>query len=119
MYAWVMNQHEFIKGTLSTIVLRLLSDKGPMYGYEITREVRQRSGEKILLKEGSLYPALRKMLADGILYTYTETVENRTRVYYAVTDSGKVREAEQTSALLNFISIVEELLNPPTQSGYA
>jgi len=114
-----MNQYEFIKGTLSTILLRLLSEKGPMYGYEITREVKVRSGERILLKEGSLYPALRKMLADGILYTYTETVENRTRVYYAVTDSGKIREAEQTTALLSFISIIGELLTTPKQNGYA
>ena len=114
-----MNQHEFIKGTLSTILLQLLSEKGPMYGYEITREVRHRSGDKILLKEGSLYPALRKMLADGVLHTYTEMVDNRTRVYYAVTDTGKMRAAEQTSALLSFINTIQELLNPQKLAGYA
>lgn len=114
-----MNQHEFIKGTLSTILLQLLSEKGPMYGYEITREVRLRSGDKILLKEGSLYPALRKMLADGVLHTYTEMVDNRTRVYYAVTDTGKMRAAEQTSALLSFMNTIQELLNPQKLAGYA
>jgi PadR family transcriptional regulator PadR len=114
-----MNQHEFIKGTLSTILLQLLSEKGPMYGYEITREVRLRSSDKILLKEGSLYPALRKMLADGVLHTYTETVDNRTRVYYAVTKIGKSRASEQTTALLSFMQTVQELLNPEKLAGYA
>ena len=90
-----------------------------MYGYEITREVRHRSGDKILLKEGSLYPALRKMLADGVLHTYTEMVDNRTRVYYAVTDTGKMRAAEQTSALLSFMNTIQELLNPQKLAGYA
>ena len=51
---------ELIKGTLSLIILSLLSRRA-MYGYEITQKVKEITDGKILLKDGSLYPALHKM----------------------------------------------------------
>lgn len=113
-----METHEFIKGTLSTILLQLLHEKGPMYGYEITREVKERSKGDILLREGSLYPALRKMLAEGILAARTETVDNRARVYYSVTEQGKQKAQSQTHELLRFMSAVHRLLHPQTDATY-
>lgn len=117
-YLYVMEQNDFIKGTLSTILLQLLSEKGPMYGYELSREVKERSSGAIQLREGSLYPALRKMLAEGVLVARTETVGNRARVYYSVTEQGKLRAKEQSSELLRFMNTIRELLLPQPGASY-
>ncbi len=47
---------ELIKGTLKTIVLKLLADNKKMYGYEITQKVKELTGDKIQITEGALYP---------------------------------------------------------------
>jgi DNA-binding PadR family transcriptional regulator len=56
-----MHSPELLKGTLQTIVLKLLKDHGKMYGYEITQRVKELSVGRILLTEGALYPAPHKL----------------------------------------------------------
>ena len=46
---------ELIKGTLKTVVLKLLADNKKMYGYEITQKVKEITGDKIQITEGALY----------------------------------------------------------------
>lgn len=58
-----MHSTELLKGTLQTIILKLLQDNGKMYGYEITQKVKDSSEQSIVLTEGALYPALHKMEA--------------------------------------------------------
>ena len=77
-----MYSKELLKGTLTTIILRLLASQGKMYGYEITQKVKILSADKILIKEGSLYPALHKLKDEGLVKTETEMVGNRMRKYY-------------------------------------
>ena len=89
-----MSNTELLKGTLSTIILRMLSEHPRLYGYEITQLVKERSGDKILIKEGSLYPALHKLESEGLVESY-ESVENgRPRRYYRITKSGRVALAK-------------------------
>jgi len=76
-----MQSNELIKGTLSTIILTLLNEQGRMYGYEITKAVKDRTDGKILLKEGSLYPALHRLLAEGLVKTEEEMIGRRMRIY--------------------------------------
>ena len=73
-----MNSTELLKGTLSTIILKLLADHGKMYGYEITQKVKALTDNKILIKEGSLYPALHKLLKDGLVEVETVNVGEAT-----------------------------------------
>jgi len=60
-----MHSKELLKGTLSVIILKLLSERERMYGYEMYQQVKELSDGKILLKDGSLYPALQKMTVMG------------------------------------------------------
>jgi len=53
-----MHSSELLKGTLQTILLKVLKDNGKMYGYEITQRVKELSAGSILLTEGALYPTL-------------------------------------------------------------
>src|SRR5882757_6799822 len=87
---YAMNQTELLKGTLGTIILRLLEEKGRMYGYEITQLVKEMSNEQVLLKEGSLYPALHKLEADGLVTVEEVYIGKRVRKYYSLTKNGKL-----------------------------
>lgn len=120
MYICPMYSKELLKGTLSTIVLSLLAEKGRMYGYEITQSVKERSAGKLLVKEGSLYPALHKMLADGWLTTTEETIGKRVRVYYELTTIGKSQLSLKKDELFSFFEMLSNILLPnPLSHGYS
>src|SRR5437868_6991153 len=89
MYICSMYSKELLKGTLSAIILNLLEKNSRMYGYEMAMKVKEITGGKILLKDGSLYPALQKLTADGLLSFKEETVDGRTRKYYHLTKKGQ------------------------------
>ncbi|MEQ8808995.1 MAG: helix-turn-helix transcriptional regulator, partial [Imperialibacter sp.] len=76
-----MYSKELLKGTLQTIVLKLLAENGRMYGYEITQKVKEQTEGKIQLTEGALYPALHKLEAEGLLVTETINIGKRIRKY--------------------------------------
>lgn len=83
-----MHSPELLKGTLQTIILKLLADNGKMYGYEITQKVRDLSDDSIVLTEGALYPTLHKLEAEGLLTTEKVSLGKRVRKYYTLTESG-------------------------------
>ncbi|MEZ4999633.1 MAG: PadR family transcriptional regulator [Bacteroidales bacterium] len=76
---------DLLKGSLKTIVLKLLKENGRMYGYEITRKVEELTAGKIKLTYGALYPVLHKLENDGSVVTESENYNNRTRIYYSLT----------------------------------
>lgn len=88
-----MIANDLLKGTIRTIVLKLLLENGKMYGYEITQEVQRISRGKIKLTYGALYPALHKMESERLLIATKKEVDNRLRKYYALTAKG-VKAAE-------------------------
>ncbi|MEO7212750.1 MAG: helix-turn-helix transcriptional regulator [Mucilaginibacter sp.] len=116
-----MNSTELLKGTLSTIILKLLEENGRMYGYEIVQLVKQMSGEKILIKEGSLYPALHKLEADKLLVAEEVFIGKRVRKYYSLTTSGKTSAQESVDELLEFLQTIHNLITaqPPKTYGAA
>lgn len=107
-----MNTTELLKGTLTTIILKLLADGGKMYGYEITQKVKELSNEKILLKEGSLYPALHKLLHDGLLEVETVHIGKRVRKYYRLTQQGYIQKKAQSEELQEFMQTIQQLIFP-------
>ncbi|MDH5366585.1 MAG: PadR family transcriptional regulator [Cyclobacteriaceae bacterium] len=105
-----MYSKELLKGTLSTIILKLLTHNDKMYGYEIAQRVKILSKDKILIKEGSLYPALHKLKDDGLVDTEKEMVGNRMRKYYFLTEKGRVSTLEKVDELNQFISTLQSIL---------
>jgi len=100
-----------LKGTLQTIILKLLEDNSQMYGYEITQKVKEVSEGEILLTEGALYPALHKLEADGFLETFTQIVDNRVRKYYRLTEQGGKEVTNKLNEAEAFISQLQTLLS--------
>ena len=98
-----MHSSELLKGTLQTIVLKLLADHGKMYGYEITQRVKELSEGKIHLTEGSLYPTLHKLEAEGFLVTEKVHIGKRVRKYYTLTSEGRTSVSERVGEFAEFV----------------
>ena len=107
-----MPQNSIYKGSLSTIIMKLLNDKGRMYGYQITREVEEITSGELKITEGALYPILHKLEAKGLLSVEIKKVNNRPRKYYFLTDKGKKETAGLLNEMKSFIQNMELLLNP-------
>ena len=107
-----MYSKELLKGTLNAIILNLLAENGRMYGYEIFQMVKMRSDGKILLKDGSLYPALQKLHKDGLLNYEEEFIGKRVRKYYLLTDKGKTEKVAYLQEIRDFIATLEKVITP-------
>lgn len=107
-----MKNSELIKGTLSTIILRLLDEYPKLYGYEIAQLVKERSEDKILIKEGSLYPALHKLESDGLVVSEEVYIGKRVRKYYKLTSPGKKAGKLYIEELNDFLKTIEQLIMP-------
>jgi PadR family transcriptional regulator PadR len=106
----MMHSPELLKGTLQTILLKVLKDHGRMYGYEITLRVKELSGERILLTEGALYPTLHKLEAEGMLKTEVITIGKRVRKYYSLTSDGRSLVKARVNELIAFIKTMGNVL---------
>ncbi|NLF31255.1 MAG: PadR family transcriptional regulator [Planctomycetes bacterium] len=103
-----------IRGTVAPMVLAMLAER-PMYGYEIIKLVNARTGGKLQWKEGTLYPALHRMQADGLLTAAWEEAPTdadaagRKRKYYHITRKGRAhlaRQAKQWKELAEAVDAV-------------
>ena len=112
IYICSMYSKELLKGTISAIVLKLLSGQERMYGYEISQKVKELSSGKIVLKDGSLYPALQKMTSDGLLSFKEEEVNGRIRKYYYLTKQGHKETALYVEELRDFIQTLNKIVFP-------
>ena len=106
-----MHSPELLKGTLQTIVLKVLKDHGHMYGYEITQRVKELSTGRILLTEGALYPTLHKLETERILQTTSVVVNKRVRKYYSLTREGHSLVSERVNEFVDFIKTMANVLN--------
>jgi len=95
-------QHQMRKGSTPLLILSLLAEQ-PMYGYQIARELEQRSEGYFEMKEGLLYPALHRMEQEGLLKSEWRRVGgSRRRRYYSITDKGKKVLADSVAEWTTF-----------------
>ncbi len=107
-----MISKELFKGSLKSIVLKLLTENNKMYGYEITQKVQEMTGGRIKLTFGALYPILHKLETDGSVITESEIINGRVRIYYKLTKTGKNVAKEKIKELQEFIEMINILLKP-------
>jgi PadR family transcriptional regulator, regulatory protein PadR len=106
-----MHSKELLKGTLITIILKVLADHGKMYGYEIAQHVKDLSERTIILTEGALYPTLKKMEVDGFVSAEVVHVGRRVRTYYTLTNAGQAAANEKVQEFTSFIKTMAFVLN--------
>jgi DNA-binding PadR family transcriptional regulator len=102
---------ELIKGTLKTIVLKLLADNKKMYGYDITQRVKETTKDRILITEGALYPTLHALEAEGLVTTEIEYIGKRVRKYYTLSPKGKTTTKMKVNELAEFMETMKFLLD--------
>ena len=102
---------ELLPGTLDLLLLKAVSLE-PMHGFGIAQRLRQISGDVFQIEEGTLYPALQKLLAKGwIAGEWKQTENNRRARYYKLTAAGrkqlKVEYAEFERILGAIVRVME------------
>ncbi len=107
-----MVSKDLLKGTLKTIVLKLLSENPRMYGYEITQKVEELSKGSIKLTFGALYPVLHKLESEGYVYTEKLSIGKRVRIYYMLTNNGKSWASNKLDEYIEFVKVMNFILNP-------
>lgn len=96
-------QAQLLPGTLDLLILKAVS-LGPLHGYGVLLRIEQISGKALLVEQGALYPALFRLVRQGLLKASWGTSENNRRAkYYELTATGKKRlkqEAEDWKRLV-------------------
>ena len=95
---------ELLAGTLEMLVLRTLSI-GPAHGYAIARHIERLSEDILRVEQGSLYPALDRLLAKGwVTSKWATTPTGRKARYYTITRSGE-RQLDATTSAYDRVSL--------------
>ncbi|MCG3129064.1 MAG: hypothetical protein CHACPFDD_03973 [Phycisphaerae bacterium] len=100
---------DLLRGSLDLVVLAELSC-GERYGYQILSALRARSGGRIDLKAGTLYPILHKLERDGCVRSRWDESAGRDRKWYGLTEKGRGRLAENTREWLDYARCVRGML---------
>ena len=86
-----MYRRELLKGSTETLLLSLLASE-PMYGYQVVKEIEDRSSGYFRLKEGTLYPALHRLEKEALVEGRWDTSPSgQNRRYYHITAKGHKR----------------------------
>ena len=90
------DQAQILPGTLELLILKAVS-LGPLHGYGVLLRIQQISGQALLIEQGALYPALFRLVRQGMLKANWGTSENNRRAkFYELTPAGRKRFREQT-----------------------
>src|SRR5215469_7495107 len=85
-----VHRDEIPPGTLYLLILKTLARLGEMHGYEIANSIQRVSDDVLQVEEGSLYPALQRMLIKGwVTAKWGTTAGNRRARYYQLTAAGR------------------------------
>lgn len=90
------DQAQILPGTLDLLILKAVS-LGPLHGYGILLRIGQISGSALLIEQGALYPALFRLVRQGLLKPSWGTSDNNRRAkFYELTAAGRKRFREET-----------------------
>jgi PadR family transcriptional regulator, regulatory protein PadR len=106
-------RHEIPRGTLDMLILRTLARSDGLHGFEIAESVQRASSDVLRVEEGSLYPALQRMLIKGwIKGTWGRTAENRRARYFRLTPSGHQQLDRELSDYRAVSAAIVRVLRP-------
>jgi PadR family transcriptional regulator, regulatory protein PadR len=102
---------EIPPGTLYMLVLKTLSRIGPMHGYGIAQHIQQLSDDVLVVEEGSLYPALQRMLLKGWLQAEWKQSENNRRArFYRLTPAGRKQLAVELAGFERVMGAIGKVI---------
>ena len=87
---------ELLPGTLDLLILKAVS-LGPLHGYAVLSRIEQISGKRLFIEQGALYPALFRLVRQGLLKAeWGKSENNRRAKFYELTTKGRKRLREET-----------------------
>jgi PadR family transcriptional regulator, regulatory protein PadR len=112
-----LQKTEMLPGTLYMLVLRTL-DAGPMHGYGIAQRIKLLSQDVLTVEEGSLYPALQRMLIKGwVVAEWRPSENNRRARYYHLTPAGRKQLGVELSEFERVIQAITRVIQPEPGIG--
>ena len=106
-----MHRDEIPPGTLYLLILKTLARSGELHGYEIANSIQQISDDVLQVEEGSLYPALQRMLIKGwVTAAWGTTAGNRRARYYQLTAAGRKQLTVEMSQFRRVIGAVARVV---------
>ena len=106
-----MQRDEIPPGTLYLLILKTLALHGELHGYEIASSIQRTSDEVLQVEEGSLYPALQRMLIKGwVTAEWGVTPGNRRARYYKLTAAGRKQLAIEVSQFERVMGAIAQVI---------
>lgn len=104
------NEAELLPGTLDLLILKAVS-LGPLHGYGILLRIEQISGRALLIEQGALYPALFRLVRQGLLKaSWGKSKNNRRAKFYELTAKGRKRLREETDGWNRLVAAIASAL---------
>jgi transcriptional regulator len=101
---------DLLPGTLDLLILKAVS-LGPLHGYGVLLRIGQISGRALLIQQGALYPALFRLVRQGLLKTSWDKSENNRRAkFYELTSKGRRRLREETDGWNRLVAAIASAL---------
>jgi len=104
---------EIPPGTLYMLILKTLVQTGPMHGYGIAQHIHQTSDDVLQVEEGSLYPALQRMLIKGwVVGEWRQSENNRRARFYSLTPKGRKQLAAEIAEFQKVMNAITRVIQP-------
>jgi transcriptional regulator len=104
--------NDLVQGTLDLLILRTIAPE-PMHGWAIARRIQQISHEVLQVQQGSLYPALHRLIKRGWIFVEDGTSENNRRAkFYRLTARGRKQLVHETSKWEKLAGAIARILRP-------
>jgi PadR family transcriptional regulator, regulatory protein PadR len=101
---------DLLQGTLDMLILKAVS-LGPLHGYGVLLRIEQISGQELAIQQGSLYPALYRLEAQGAIASeWGESENNRKAKYYRLTELGRERLGAETEKWNRMAGVIGAIL---------
>ncbi|AWZ49894.1 PadR family transcriptional regulator [Hathewaya limosa] len=100
---------EIFKGSIDILVLCILNGK-ISYGYEISREIKEKSNDTYVIGEGTLYTCLKRLENKKLIESFWQVKEDRNRKYYNITKGGREYLEEKILGIKNFNVLLDKLM---------
>lgn len=102
-----------LQGTLDVMVLQTLETMGPLHGYGLARRIEQRSGDEVLLNQGTIYASLVRLQdRKWIAAEWGASETNRRAKFYSITKAGRKQLADQRSYWSRLSTVIGRVLAP-------
>ena len=104
---------DLLQGTLDLLVLKALQS-GPTHGWDIAQRIQQVSRDVLKVNQGSLYPALHRLEAQGLVASeWGDSENNRRAKFYKLTPAGRKQLATETDSWERFAGAISLILQNP------